>query len=235
MQGRSCCVGGEAEGCWGYGRMLKIQEDAWATGEGCLGYSRASNTTSAAANPSGLLEHEGAGAGSKGCSGQPRWRRGRSPAHGDAQNAAGWDASGTTAGSDPSFHPSALTTLIFIPIMSNWLGAKARRKPGSAGLQLSRQRSIRDTQQRLILLQHLTAQAPNKALSPDSYLIAFSHSFSLRKWREVAGGESPLSQPLNHAAKEKATRIFSWHCRVKLRDQFERLQKSLSFARCHLG
>lgn len=150
-------------------------------------------------------------------------------------NAAGWDASGMTAGSDPSFHPSALTTLIFIPVMSNWLGAKARRKPGSAGLQLSRQRSIRDTQRRLILLQRLTAQAPNKAPSPDSYLIAFSHSFSLRKWREVAGGESPLSQPLNHAAKEKATRIFSWHRRVKLRDQFERLQKSLSFARCHLG
>jgi len=190
-----------------------------------------------AANPSGLSGHDCASVGSKGCSGQPQQLSARSPACGDARTPPGGTHPARWAGSDPSSHPSPLLALIFIPVMSNWLGARARKKPGSAGLQLSRQRSIRDTQRRLILLRRLTAEAPNKAPSPDSCLIAFSHSFSLRKRREVAGGgiPPPLSQPLNHAAKEKATRIFSWHRGAKLRDQFERLQQSLSFAGCRSG
>lgn len=123
--------------------------------------------------------------------------------------------------------------MIFIPVMSNWLGARARRKQGSAGLQLSRQRSIQDTQRKLILLQCLTAQTPNKAPSPDSYLIAFSHSFSLRKWGKVEAGNPP-PKPLNHIEKEKQRKP-SLAMDVKLQVKFEQLQKSLSFAQCHLG
>lgn len=123
--------------------------------------------------------------------------------------------------------------MIFIPVMSNWLGARARRKQGSAGLQLSRQRSIQDTQRKLILLQCLTAQTPNKAPSPDSYLIAFSHSFSLRKWGKVEAGNPP-PKPLNHIEKEKQRKP-SLAMDVKLQVKFEQLQKSLSFSQCHLG
>lgn len=132
-----------------------------------------------------------------------------------------------------SSHPSALSHMIFIPVMSNWLGARARRKQGSAELQLSRQRSIQDTQRKLILLQCLTAQTPNKAPSPDSYLIAFSHSFSLRKRGKVEAGNPP-PKPLNHIEKEKQRKPFL-AMDVKLQVKFEQLQKSLSFAQCHLG
>lgn len=109
--------------------------------------------------------------GSDGCLQQPQGV-GQTPSTGGCSNATERDASGTTVGAGLPLHPSALTALIFIPVMSSWLGARLRRKPGSAGLQLSRQGSIQDAWKRLILLQPPTAPTPNKApsLAPAAFL-----------------------------------------------------------------
>lgn len=150
---------------WSYRRrMLELQEDTGAARKGSWGCENRilglqekdtgiqpcnrhpSNTT----NPWGLSGHEGASVGSDGCSKQPQVV-GQIPSTWGCSNATEWDTSSTMVGADLSFHPSALTALIFIPVMSSWLGARLRRKPGSAGLQLSRQGSIRDAWKRPIL------------------------------------------------------------------------------------
>lgn len=91
--------------------------------------------------------------------------------------------------------PLLFTALIFIPLMSSWPGARLRRKPGSAGLQLSRRGSIRDAWKKLILLQPPTAPSPIK--HPAQLLLHFFlPQLFLAKTEKWKGGESPLSQPL---------------------------------------
>lgn len=192
-----------AGGVWSFRSTLELQENlraarrgSWGSKKRILGLQEKDTGiqpyNQPTTNPWGLSGHEGASVGSDGCPKQPQGA-GQIPRTGGCSNTAKWDVSSTTVGADLSLHPSALTALIFIPVMSSWLGARPRRKPGSAGLQLSRQGSTQDAWKRLILLQPPTAPAPNKA--PSLAPAAFLSELFLEKTEKWKGWNPPSPSP----------------------------------------